>query len=303
MSRCRHLLLLAAATLSAGACELGTDLDQDTSLLDSAFSSVLLGYNNVQSSFATGTGDEQTAWTPRGGQRDGGARAGGGMCAGGLGGPFLGTGFGLGFGRGRFGDAVLSSDCAFDAGSARVVCPVVTRNGLTIHRFAAYADASGDVQSAFDSLTTNTINVRIAASGTVTRRNGATSTVEHASDRTVTGLAPGSMQRTVNGTSAGTETTSGSNDHGSFTAVRVLGDTTTNVIIPVQTGTHAYPTAGTIVRSMQVTLTYAGQEPVTSTRREVVTFNGTATASVAITRDGQTKNCTLPLPRGRLTCE
>jgi hypothetical protein len=265
---------------------------------------VLLGYNNVQSSFATGTDGEATAWLPRGGRHGaGGARAGGGMCGGGLGGPFLGEGFGLGFGRGRFGDAVLSSDCAFDAGSARVVCPAVTRNGLTIDRSAAYADASGAVQSAFDSLTTNTINVQIAASGTVTRRNGATSVVEHASSRTVTGLAAGSTQRTVNGTSAGNETTTGTNEQGSFTAVRVMGDTTTNVIIPVQTGTHAYPTAGTIVRSMQVTLTYAGQPPVTSTRREVVTFNGSTSASLVITKDGQTKNCTLPLPRGRLVCE
>jgi len=54
---------------------------------------------------------------------------------------------------------------------------------------------------------------------------------------------------------------------------------------------------------MKVTLTYEGQTPVTSTRREVVTFNGSNTATVVITKDGQTRNCTLPLPRGRPVCE
>jgi hypothetical protein len=90
---------------------------------------------------------------------------------------------------------------------------------------------------------------------------------------------------------------------GTFTATRVLADTTTNVLIPVQPNAIAYPTAGTIVRSMKVTLTYEGQTPLTSERREVITFNGSSTATVVITKDGETRNCTLPLPRGRLVCE
>src|SRR5687768_8129239 len=100
MSRCRHLPFLAAVTLVAGACELGTGPNQDTTLLDSGFASVLLGYNNVQSSFAAGTDGEATAWMPaggggRGGRGGGGAHGGGahggggGMCGGGLGGHFL----------------------------------------------------------------------------------------------------------------------------------------------------------------------------------------------------------------------
>ena len=305
MSHCGHFSFLAAATLIAGACELGTDPGQDTSSLDSGFASVLLGYGNVQSSFATGTDREATAWTPHGGRSGrGGARgAAGGMCGGGLGGLFLGNGFGLGFGRGRFGDTLLSSDCAFSAASGRVICPEITRDGLTINHSAAYADANGAVQSAFDSVTTNQINIRVQVSGTITRRNGATTTLQHASERTVSGLAAGSTQRTVNGASAGTEATTGTSDQGTFTATRVLADTTTNVIIPVQPNAIAYPTAGTIVRFMKVTLTYEGQTPLTSTRREVITFNGSSTATVVITKDGQTRNCTLPLPRGRLVCE
>ena len=54
---------------------------------------------------------------------------------------------------------------------------------------------------------------------------------------------------------------------------------------------------------MAATLTYDGKSPTSTSRREVITYNGTNTATVAITQDGTTKNCTLPLPRGRLTCQ
>ncbi len=78
-------------------------------------------------------------------------------------------------------------------------------------------------------------------SGTRVRRDNDTSVVEHHSDRTVTGLAPGSTQRTVNGTSAGTENITGSNTTGAFTALRTIGDTITGVIIPVVVDRQAVP--------------------------------------------------------------
>ena len=37
-------------------------------------------------------------------------------------------------------------------------------------------------------------------------------------------------------------------------------------------------------------------------RREVVTYDGSATAKVVITENGATKSCTRPLPRGQLSC-
>jgi len=214
----------------------------------------------------------------------------------------LGIGFGRGFGHWPFGDGFLDGDCAFDAGSGRVVCEAVTRHGLTINRSVAYNAATGTVQPAFDSLTTNTINTRVEVSGVVTRRDSSTTTVQSSSDRTVGGLAQGSTQRTVNGTSAARESSTGSNDQGDYTVLRSAGDTTRNVIVPVNSDSIRYPIAGTVTRSMQVTVTYAGQSPTTSTRREVITYNGSNTASVVITRNGETKTCSLPLPRGRLNC-
>jgi hypothetical protein len=92
--------------------------------------------------------------------------------------------------------------------------------------------------------------------------------VDWVSDQVVSGLLASSTARTVNGTSAG----------------------------------RAFPTSGTVTRYMQATLTYTGQAPTTSTRREVITYDGTNVDKVVINKDGVTQNCTLPLPRGRLTC-
>ena len=182
-----------------------------------------------------------------------------------------------------------------------MTCPAVTDRGLTIVRSASYKKADGTVQSAPDS-TTNTINVQIQVTGTVIRRDSAVSTVNNSSDRTVSGLAVGSTQRTVNGTSKGEESTSGTNADGVFTALRLVGDTTSGLVIPVVSGMPTYPTAGTVIRSMKVTVTIAGGTPTTKQRREVITYDGSATAKIVITQDGTTKTCSLPLPRGIPTC-
>ena len=39
-----------------------------------------------------------------------------------------------------------------------------------------------------------------------------------------------------------------------------------------------------------------------TTRKETITYDGSATAKVVIVKDGVTQNCTLPLPHGALTC-
>ena len=89
-----------------------------------------------------------------------------------------------------------------------------------------------------------------------------------------------------------------------ITASRTAGDTIVGLIVPSQSSSnsHPYPTAGTITRSISAAVTITGQAAATSKRREVITYDGTATAKVSITVDGATQNCTLPLPHGRLTC-
>ena len=317
MARIHSVLIggcIPIAAILAAACR-GNDTTSSAvsqSALDAAFASVPFGYTSSQNSFDASAGAGNGPWMPEGGRgrdgRGGGPGGGGpgflGLMGGGLGPDFLGgPGLGRGFGHGRFGDPAVDGTCAYSATTGRIACDPVTRNGVTITWSLAYTDAAGAAQSAFDSVTTNTVNTRVSVSGTFTRRDSSTSTVTSSSDRTVSGLAKGSTQRTVNGTSAGHETTTGANSDGAFTAVRDVGDTTTGLVVPVRDTGRAYPTAGTVIRSMKVTLTLAGQSPQTSTRREVVTYDGSTTAKVVITRDGETRTCTLPLPFGKPTCE
>lgn len=317
MSRAISLVAAALALTLVGCAE--SAAPSAPSALTSAFTSVPLGFQFVPSTFAGGSAADSDGWAPRDehdiagiaeDEHEDRGGPGGGMMCGGLGGAFHGDGLGLGFGhgfdRGLFGGIFagtsLPGTCTFDAGSGRVVCPPVTHDGLTIARSAAYKDGSGTVQSAFDSLTTNSINIQVSVNGTKVRHDDDTSVVTHTSDRTVSGLAPGSTQRTVNGTSSGTENITGSNRTGSFTAMRTIGDTITGVVIPLSTTGPVFPTAGTVIRSAQVVLTYAGQTPTTSTRREVITYGASGSATVTITHDGVTQTCTLA-PRGRPMCQ
>jgi hypothetical protein len=107
----------------------------------------------------------------------------------------------------------------------------------------------------------------------------------------------------VNGVSGGSEQTTRTSSKGDFTATKQVADTTRGLVIPVSTTRGTFPTAGTVIRAMKATLACTGESAVSLERREVVTYDGSATARVVITENGTTKNCTRPLPRGLLTCE
>jgi len=273
----------------------------------SAYSAAPAGFSELNTSFdASPSGD---AFMP---MFDHGHGMGGGMM--GFGPPGGGPGFGIGFMGGGLMGPFMGDDvghffhddqnCTFSSSTGQVTCSFTTRDGLTVTRVSKYTTASGAVQQARDSLT-NTIATSTTVSGTATHRDSSKSVVDEKSNQTLTGVAKSSTKRTVDGTSAGTETTTGTSSQGAFTAKRVTGDTVKGVVIPTPANVDPrtiYPTAGTVTRSMTATVTITGQSPTTSTRREVVTYDGSATAKVVITQDGKTQNCTLPLPHGRLTC-
>lgn len=331
MNRTLKTAMTGALALSAAACiDLGTN--PRGSLAASDFALALAGTGETQSSFSDAAAGGLTGFVSGGfhqqgpGGGGGGGRRGGGswLMGGGLEGGFAGYGLGNNFGL----RPIDNTNCTYNTTSLRLECTPVVRNGVTITRSFAFANASGVAQSAFDSASTDRINTRSTIIGSIvggfrrgfghgfrsgfgpgsdtsaTRRlplQNDTTTVNLASDRSVSGLR--GTERLVNGTSGGTETTVGTDSVGRVTIVRVAGDTATGVRIPkTATGGMPYPIAGTIVRSMKVTLTYDGAAAQTSTRREVLTFDGSATATVTITQDGTIRNCTLPLPRGRLSC-
>lgn len=304
----RNALRLATAVavlVTATACADTTANDSalDANTLGGAFDVVPAAFTNVESSFMGGSTTDgfigDAAGEMRGQPRGpGGGRGHRGPGFGGL------MGGGLLHGIEGLGNGARPADltgCTLSG--ARVTCPDLTRDGLTITRSFAFATATGTAQAAPDAAT-NSINAKKTVAGTVTRRNDATSTVTHTSDRTVTGLAEGSTQRTINATSSGTEKTTFENREGvTVTLEHSASDAVKNVIVPVTGGTVSYPTSGSVERSMTVAKTESGQAAETLTRSEVLTYNGTAVAMLVITTNGVTKSCTLPLPRGRPVCQ
>ena len=301
------ITIVATASIVGVACRDTTEPSTELAFsLASAYSSVPVGYSELNSSYV---GDGGVAFQPeftrvggahgRGGPgpRGGGPGFGLGFMGGGLFGGF----YGDGFGRGNF---RLDDSCTYASSTGLVTCAPSTNRGITVSRTIRFQNASGASQPSFDTLSTNTVTTNVTVNGTATRRDSSQSTITSTSNQVVTGLAPSSAQRTVNSTSAGTETTTGVSSQGAFTAKRTAGDTVQNVVIPraTSTNTRPYPTAGTIRRSMTATLTITGQSPTTTTRREVITYDGSATAKVVVTLNGETQNCTLPLPHGRLNC-
>lgn len=299
MSRRIFVVLAGAALVTATACSDSTAPSGSSSpLLAAAFLSTPAGYSATDNTFSP-SGDMGEPWMP-----DRGAHI--------LGQEFMGGGLrpdlfgGIGMGRdwrdGPFGFGAFSTSCIFSSSTNEVTCPTVTHGGLTIGRSFRFTDAYGLTQSA-PSSTTNAVDEKVTVSGTVTRHDGAvSSTVNLTSERAVSGLAAGSTQRTVNGASLGTEQSQGTGVQGAFTASRTVADTTIGLVVPLQNGRPTYPTAGRVARWIEATVTLTGQSPVSSTRSEVITYDGSATAKVVITKDGTSKTCTMPLPRGKLVC-
>lgn len=332
-----RMALAGGVALAGLACADLTNAGPSVSLaaLSASLSTVPLGYGDLSSSYiGAPLDDKEAAGFFLGGGREAGFDK-GGLMGGGLHDEFSGA---MPFkrrdgGDGPFGGG-LRCTAPVTASTGFITCTDTTRNGVVITRSAKYTTTAGVVQAAFDTLTTNTVVIQKTAKGTVKydsagpgergpgrdkqwgRGRGpggrllgdtstivaATTTLNSASTRTTSGLASGSTQRTVNGASSGSETTIGTSTLGSFSASRTVGDTTTGLVIPVATGPTSYPSAGSVIRSMTASIQYAGKSAVSLTRREVITYDGSATAKVVITENGATKTCTRPLPKGRLSC-
>jgi hypothetical protein len=322
MSGYKKSLIVLAAVLVAGGCSDLLNTSENSIELSPAFQTIPVGFSANSNSFDA-IGDAGAPFYPEtmvglgfhggnsgpGGEnhRDGFGKGGlrGLLMGGGLGPDFIGAiAFGKGKGRGPFGVFNLPDACTFSESTGRVTCPPKERHGLTVSLSFAFKDVNGAAQAKFDTITTDLVNVMTDVGGTKTRDDGSvTSTLSHESDRTVTGLALGSTQRTINGTAEAHENTTGVREEIAFTAEREAYDTTTNLVIPIVEGRPTIPSAGTVIRRMRVTIQKEGAEPRTKSRREEITFDGTNVVKVKITQDDVTKNCTITLPEKKVACE
>jgi len=296
--------LLALALSACGDSPTETSNASETLLAD-ALGSTPIGFSSTENSFA---GTESDTWRPRMQRQNGrggpfGSAFGVGFMGGGLAPDFAnGGGFHAGVSRGPFGGGFSSDACSFDATSGKVACaPSTDRFGLTVERWVIWTDINGAPQRRPDS-TTATVQTHAQVYGTVPMRDSATRTVRHVSDRLVGGLQKGSTRRTVDGTSSGAETVNGFVRAGSFVAQRNVADITRGLIIPVRTDGRTYPIAGQVSRTMDVSVSIAGGAAETASWKEVLTYDGSNTATLVITRNGETKSCSVPLPMGRPIC-
>jgi hypothetical protein len=154
MNRFHPRVLAATTIVVAAACSDATGPAQDATLAD-AFSTVLLGFNNVESSFAGGREAGLAAWSPGGGRRE--AQS-GELCAGRAGWVIP----GWHRIRPRSHQSIGVQRLHVRVGIRRR--RVRSRGTQWPHResLGCFTDGSGNVQSAYDSATTNTLNVRVA---------------------------------------------------------------------------------------------------------------------------------------------
>jgi hypothetical protein len=280
---------------------------QVAAMLSDGFATSTAGFSQTDNSYLA-AGDLSAGFMPMGwGLSEGLFDRTRDFMGGGLGVDFDGDGAIFDMGHMEWGGGPFmprsASNCTFASATGRITCAAQTFGGLTINRSFAYADVNGKAQSARDA-TTNSVNTQSTITGTlVTHDKQDTTTVNSSSTRTVTGLVSSATKRTVDGKSGSTEVTVGlTRDAVKFKTTRMQGDTTVGLTIPVTNGKTSYPTAGSVTRSMTVTVQVTGKPDATSLRREVITYDGSTTAKVVITHDATTKNCTLALPHGHLTC-
>lgn len=309
MARTTRTLLIATTALAAAACaeKISTPSAATSAQLSAAFSTSPVGMESTTSTFADAANTPGKEFEPAGRDDQREQEGENGLPAGR---NFMGAGLSLDLLGGRAGfkpfererDEESLTGCAFDATTGVTTC-TSARNGLTVTRTIKWTKADGTAQTVRDA-NTRTAVFHSAVSGTRTRRDGkVTSTVNHTSDLKVVGIEPTSTQRTVDGATTGTETSTGTNKDGAaFTTKREVTDAVTGIVIPIANGRPSYPTAGSVSRSMKATLTLNGTT-TTSQRSEVITFDGSSTAKLVITKDGAIKNCTIPLPHGKPTCK
>lgn len=173
------------------------------------------------------------------------------------------------------------SGCTFAGGS--FTCPDTLRNGLTVSRVITFRDASGSPELTYDSLLTASINVMADISGS--RTHGPwTANVNRNRDITISGLAGLETFRTVNGTGNEADSNTRVTRNDSTRSYSIIGSSViTDVVMPVlPNGGSGWPTAGTITRTLTVTVTSGPNAGKTVTKTITITFDGTGAPTASI---------------------
>lgn len=191
--------------------------------------------------------------------------------------------------------AAPGRDCPFNAATGYHVCPELNLgNGLKINRSYGFFDASGGAMESYDDNQTASIHILKSSQGDIERSadDGTrwTASVDHARDKTVSGLQGDEQTRTWNGTGT-SEISRARFPSGAEAADRSYevssNVTVTDVVIPHfnNDAKDPWPLSGTITKVItgSVTVTRDGETQTREISRTVViTFDGTQFASMTV---------------------
>lgn len=186
--------------------------------------------------------------------------------------------------------AVVAADAAIGdvqqmvlpVGAPAVVSADAAGPPATFSRTVTFFDADGVEQSAYNPLTTASINVVVDLSHAV-EREGWSASVERHRDLTVSGLEGQETSRIWNGTSSGTVMRSRHTEaNGTRTYDMTTSSVITDVVVGVPRSENPWPLSGTITRTIMITITNGPNGDVTRERTVTIEFNGTQFATLTV---------------------
>jgi hypothetical protein len=165
----------------------------------------------------------------------------------------------------------------------RFECDAAERGGLTVTRTCVFKDAAGNVQPAYDPITTASVTVHSEIEGSLDRGPWS-ATFDRTSDLTVTGLAGAETSMTWNGSQSTTSSRVRQTEDGGTREYNMTHSATvTDVVIPVP---RSWPLSGTITRHLSIEFIGGPRDGTTVERTVTITFNGSQNVSVTV--DGET---------------
>jgi hypothetical protein len=195
--------------------------------------------------------------------------------------------------------------CTLTPDTGHFGCPDGRNGGLTVTRTVTYRDADGNTQPKFDAQTTASVTTDTTATGTQTRPDGSTATINRGGEMVVTGLLGDNMTRTVNGHEHGTVVgTSTAKDGSMITVNSTEDDTTADLVVPTanRPGNRLpFPLSGSRTHAETIVIT-GGPKAGTSMVVRTETFDGSGSAQVTITKNAVTETCTVDLTSKTNTC-
>ena len=184
----------------------------------------------------------------------------------------------------RYAFWAFAGGCTYASATGRFTCPDIVKNGLTLHRSAAFFDASGAAMSRYNDTTTASANFQVSVEGVHPTLLGA-DTISRTRSMTATGLLGHETSRTWNGTGNRTDGGYANDTERTRTYHTTDATTFTNVVVNLPRSANPWPMSGTVTRQIAGTGTVVKNgvtRTFTVSKIVTITFNGTRLVPMSI---------------------